>query len=68
MYRMSLEEMMLCAKFFAYAMGDRSVSLRETDKELAVDMLKRMAEQRWDWTEQQKQQYKILVDVCKQLK
>ena len=68
MYRMSLEEMMLCAKIFAYAMGDRSVSLRKADKESAVNMLKRMADQRWDWTDQQKQQYKMLVDVCKQLK
>lgn len=67
MYGMKLEEMMLCAKVFAYAMGDRSISLNQTDKDLAVSMLKRMADQRWDWTEEQKSQFKAFVDVCKQL-
>ncbi len=67
MYKMTLEEMMLCAKVFAYAMGDRSISLNQTDKDFAVSMLKRMADQRWDWTEEQKSQFKALVDVCKQL-
>lgn len=67
MYKMTLEEMMLCAKVFAYAMGDRSISLNQTDKDLAVSMLKSMAYQRCDWTEEQKSQFKALVDVCKQL-
>lgn len=67
MYKMSLEEMMLCAKLFAYAMGDRSIVLTQIDRDSAVVMLKRMADQKWDWTPQQKEQYKALVDICKQL-
>ena len=66
MYGMTIDEMMLCAKIFAYAMGDRSVSVTQLDKDAAYGMLKRMADQRWDWTEAQKEQYKALVDACKQ--
>ena len=67
MYRMTLEEAMICAKLFAYAMGDRSISLSQVDKDSAFALLKRMADQKWDWNEQQKQQYKVFVDICKQL-
>ncbi len=65
MYGMTFDEMMLCAKIFAFAMGDRSVSMTQLDKDAACAMLKRMADQRWDWTEAQKEQYKALVDACK---
>ena len=67
MYRMTLEETMLTAKIFAYAIGDINISLNQLDKDSAVSMLKRMADQRWDWTEGQKKQFKDLVDTCKQL-
>lgn len=67
MNSLSLEELMLCAKLFAYAMGDRSITLNQMDKDLAVIMLKRMADQKWNWTEQQKVQYKMWLDTCKHL-
>ncbi|MBR4733324.1 MAG: hypothetical protein IK081_11210 [Lachnospiraceae bacterium] len=66
MYGMTIEEMMLCAKIFAFAMGDRNVSMTQLDKDAAYAMLKRMADQRLDWTEAQKEQFKALVDGCKQ--
>ena len=66
-YGMTLDEAILCAKMFSYAMGNRSVSLTQMDKEAAFTMLKRIADQRWDWTEEQKQQYKTLAELCKQL-
>ena len=66
MYNMTLEEMMLCAKVFAYAVGDHSVNLNQVEKDSAVGLLKRMANQRWDWTENQKERFKLLVEMCKQ--
>ena len=65
MYRLSIEEMMLCAKIFAYAMGDRSISMTQLEKDEALALLKRMTDQRWDWTEQQKTQFKTWIDLCK---
>lgn len=67
MYGMTLEEAMLCAKLFAYAMGDRSISLSQIDKDSAFALLKRMTDQKWNWSEQQKKQYKVFVDICKNL-
>ena len=66
MYNMTLEEMMLCAKVFAYAMGDRSINLHQVDRDSVVCMLKRMADQRWDWSENQKEQFKTFIEICKQ--
>jgi hypothetical protein len=45
--------------------GDSSVKLTNLEKEMAFSMLKRNADRRIDWTEQQKEQYKELVDICK---
>lgn len=64
MYKMTLEDTMLCAKIFAYAMGDRSITLNPKDKYFALELLKKMADQRWDWTDDQKEQFKALVDIC----
>ncbi len=67
MYVMNLEESMLCARIFAYSIGDRCVSLNQIDKDATVAMLKRLADQRWDWNEQQKQEFKGLLEFCKQM-
>lgn len=64
MNTMTFEETVLFAKLLAYALGDRSISLDQLDKESAFVFLKRMADQRYGWTEQQKEQYKALVDTC----
>ncbi len=62
---MNAEELIIFAKMIAYAMGDPSVKLTDLEKETAFSMLKRNADRRVDWTEQQKEQYKELVDICK---
>lgn len=62
---MNAEELIILAKMIAYAMGDSSVKLTDLEKEMAFSMLKRNADRRIDWTEQQKEQYKELVDICK---
>ncbi len=58
---------MLCAKMFAKAMRNRSISLSQMDKDLAVEVLKRMADQKWNWVEQQRKQYKMWLNTCKVL-
>lgn len=66
MYKLTFEEMMLFAKILAYISGDRSISLNQIDRDSAIAVLKRMADQRMDWNEQQKEQFKSMVDICKQ--
>ena len=67
MYNYSYDEAILIAKIFAYAFGDKNVELTELDKSMAYDLIKKMVDQRADWTKQQKEQYKALVDVIKRL-
>lgn len=62
---MTIEEMLLFAKILAFVFGDKSVELTDTDKELAFETLKKMTDRRLDMTEQQKQQFKLLVEYCK---
>ena len=47
--------------------GDRAATITDVDKKTADEVLKRMADLRFDWTEQQKQQYKILVDSAEHM-
>ena len=49
---MTINEILLFAKILAFAFGDRSVTVTDLDKKMAADALKRMADQRMDWTEQ----------------
>ncbi|SDA32321.1 hypothetical protein SAMN02910447_03511 [Ruminococcus sp. YE71] len=44
--------------------GRATISKQEYDT--AVEVLKKMADNRWDWTEEQKQQYKLLADYLKE--
>ena len=67
MDKLTFDEAMLLAKAVAYALGDRNVSFNNADKELAVSRLKKIADQRLDWTLQQKEQYKALLDICSEL-
>lgn len=64
---MTADELIILAKMIAYAMGDPSVKLTGVEKETAFGMLKRNADGRIDWTRQQKEQYKELVDICKRI-
>ena len=64
---MTINEILLFAKILAFASSDRTVTVTDLDKKMAADTLKRMADQRLDWTEQQREQYKMLVDVVEQM-
>ena len=65
---MTINEILLFAKILAFASGDRTVTVTDLDKKMAADTLKRMADQRFDWNPQQRQQYKMLVDVVEQMR
>ena len=61
-------EMLCVTKIFYAAMGmmdKRCVSRDEI--EIACAVLKKMADQRYDWNDQQKNSYKFLVDFAKEL-
>lgn len=64
---LTINEILLFAKILAYASGDRTVTVTDIDKKIAAEALKRMADQRMDWTLEQREQYKMLVDVVDQL-
>ena len=65
---MTINEILLFAKILAFASGDRSVTVTDLDKEMATEALKRMADQRMDWTEQQREQYKLLVGFVEKMR
>lgn len=65
MNNITIDEIILFAKILAYASGDRSIVLTNTDKDLAYEALKRMTDRRTDMTEQQKNNFKMLIDLCK---
>ena len=65
MNNMTFDECIVIAKMFAYVSGDRSVSFSEIENDTACSLVKRIADQRWDWTEQQRAQFKTLVDLVK---
>lgn len=60
---LTINEILLFAKILAYTSGDRTVTVTDIDKKMAAEALKRMADQRMDWTLEQREQYKMLVDV-----
>ena len=62
-----LDELMVYAGLTVYALGDRSVVLTDTDKEIAVSMLKRTVDQRSDMNAIQKERLKNLLDICSRL-
>ncbi len=63
MYNMSVDELLLVAKIIAYVTGNTTVSLSDCDKDAAKLLIKRIANQRDDWTPKQKEEFKKLVDV-----
>jgi hypothetical protein len=50
------------ARVLARAMGDRTITISSEEQNVASETLKRMAEHRNGWTEEQKELYKMLVD------
>ena len=64
---MTIDELLLFYKITAYVMGDKSIKLTNADKHMAYSCLKRLTDQREDWTVEQKEQFKQMVDICEQL-
>jgi len=61
-------EMFCLSKLFYITMGmmDRR-NITHDEVEIACEVLKKMADQRYDWNDQQKNYYKFLVDFAKEL-
>lgn len=67
MYNLTFDEMILLAKIVAFISGDTSVNLTNSDKDMAVEIMKKMIDGRWDMTEQQKREIKAVIDLCKEM-
>lgn len=63
MYTMSISDTLLVAKVFAYVMGDNSITLTDADKDAAKSLIKRIADQKYEWSLDQREQFKMFVDV-----
>jgi hypothetical protein len=55
-------KMISLAKVFAMAMGDRTITISSEERDAAFEELKVRADHRNDWTEEQKEYYKMMVD------
>ena len=67
MYNLTFDEMILLAKIVAFISGDTSVNLTNSDKDMAVEIMKKMIDGRWDMTEQQKREIQAVIDLCKEM-
>lgn len=65
---MTISEVLIFAKILAYIFGDRTISVTETEKKYAAEALKRIADQRMDWTQEQREQYKMWVEVFESIR
>lgn len=62
MYNMSMDDILLIAKIFAYVMGDTSITLTNLDKNAAKLLIKRLVDNRYDWTPEQRELFKMFTD------
>lgn len=62
---MTMFDAMSLAKLYYSAMTGKMLA-SDIEKEAACRALKQMAEQRWDWTNEQKEFYKLMVDFVKE--
>ncbi len=58
---MNIYELMSVAKLFSQAMGGQ-VTTSYAEQDMALRILKEMASYRQDWTEEEKEFYKLMVD------
>lgn len=64
---MSFYEMICFAKVYNAAFGVPSPSpVTKQDIEITIEILKKMADNRNDWTQQEKESYKLLADFAKE--
>ena len=67
MNNMTPEEMISLAKVLSVFMGSSSPTyVLNSEKTLAVEALKKLADKRNDWTQEQKNVYKALADIVKE--
>jgi hypothetical protein len=50
------------AKVFAMAMGNRTITISEEERDAAFEGLKLLTDHRNGWTEEQKEIYKMMID------
>jgi hypothetical protein len=68
MNNLSFYELMSFAKTFSkFFYLDRNVSATKEEQNAAVEVLKKMADNRGNWTQEQKESYKALVDFVKEV-
>ena len=60
------EEVLAITKITAYFFGDKTIEVTKIDKKVACEALKKMADNKSDWTRQQKESYKQLVEYLEQ--
>lgn len=63
---MNMYELMSVAKLFSQAM-DGKITTSYAEQQMALRILKEMANYRQDWTEEEKEFYKLMVDYGKEL-
>lgn len=61
-------QILLFAKILAYVSGDRSVTITDAEMEMAAGVLRRIADQRFDWTQEQREQYKAMVSIVRYMR
>ena len=66
MNNVTFEEMLCFAKVYSIFLGMASPSsASKREKDLAVEAMKKMADNRNDWTQEQKEIYKAIADLVK---
>ena len=63
---MNMYELMSVAKLFSQAM-DGKITTSYAEQQMALRILKERANYRQDWTEEEKEFYKLMVDYGKEL-
>lgn len=62
---MDFFEVISFAKLFSLAFGG-NITLTEAELEAAAELLKNMSDARTDWTPQQRDTYRVMVDFAKE--
>lgn len=63
----SFYEIVSFAKMFSYAFAiDRNIPVTQHEQEAAIELLKKVSDRRADWTQEQKEIYKIMADITKE--
>ncbi len=62
---MDFDELISVAKLFSSATQGKPISMSSKELDVACEALKKMADERQDWTQEQKELYKAMVDYAK---